>query len=762
MRDVEPSLTAHAPVAVAAPARPTVDAPDEPLVRPASRRRLVWLFSAASFTGAALVFMVQPMVAKMILPRLGGSPAVWNTSMVFFQALLLAGYSYAHFSYRGLGPRRQPLIHAGLLLLPLALLPIALPAWTAPSESVELWVLALLAVTAGAPYFAVTTAGPLLQRWFATTDDPDALDPYFLYATGNVGSMVGLLAYPALVEPFLPLAAQARLWAGGYVVFVALVAACAVVAVRSSRARTAPAAASAAPTAASAPPLSWMVRLRWIGLAFLPSSLMLGVTTYLSTDVAAVPLLWIVPLVVYLATFIVAFSRRWSPLTLHARRWLPLLVLPALIAMGLTYGVGQPVVVIIALHLVALLGVGMAAHGRLADERPPVERLTEFFLLISVGGVLGGLFNALIAPVVFNSLVEYPLVLLAALLTCTPQAQGLRRRVAGLSVGVLPAAVLFVVPLVVGYLLRGADVHPAGVTLGALVVIPFAVIGYRVAERPARVILAVSLVALAILPGLQPSLHTERTFFGVHRVTDADGFRQLAHGTTLHGAQSLDPDLAHRPTTYYSPDGPVGDVMATRDGSGRIGGIGLGTGAIAAYASAGQPVTFFEIDPAVVRIAEDDRLFTFLSGSRGDVDVVVGDGRLSLTEEPHASFDVLILDAFSSDAVPVHLLTREAVALYRSKLAPGGVMAFNISNRHLDLEPVLGGIAGELGLAGLTARDGGDGTRAHSASQWVVLADSADLEELAAGDLWSPLDTQPGGRLWTDDFSNILRTVKWW
>ncbi|MEX0658931.1 MAG: hypothetical protein WD080_07330, partial [Egibacteraceae bacterium] len=232
MRDVQPSLTAHASVTVAAPERPAVDTPAVALVqRPASRRRLVWLFSAASFAGAALVFMVQPMVAKMILPRLGGSPAVWNTSMVFFQALLLAGYTYAHFSYRGLGPRRQPLIHAGLLLLPLALLPIALPAWASPSENVELWVLALLAVTAGAPYFAVTTAGPLLQRWFSTTDDPDAPDPYFLYATGNVGSMVGLLSYPALIEPFLSLAAQARLWAGGYIVFLALVAGCAVVAV---------------------------------------------------------------------------------------------------------------------------------------------------------------------------------------------------------------------------------------------------------------------------------------------------------------------------------------------------------------------------------------------------------------------------------------------------------------------------------------------------------------------------------------------------
>ncbi|MEX0658342.1 MAG: fused MFS/spermidine synthase, partial [Egibacteraceae bacterium] len=534
-----------------------------------------------------------------------------------------------------------------------------------------------------------------------------------------------------------------------------------VVAVRSSRAATTPAAVPAA--AAPAVPLSWAVRLRWIGLAFLPSSLMLGVTTYLSTDVAAVPLLWIVPLAVYLATFIVAFSRRWSPLTLLARRGLPVLVLPALIAMGLTYGIGQPVAVIIGLHLVALLGVGMAAHGRLADERPPVERLTEFFLLISVGGVLGGLFNALIAPVVFNSLIEYPIVLLAALLACTPRFHGLRRRVAGLSIGVLPAAVLFVAPLVVGYLLRGADVHPAGVTLVALAVTPLAVVGYRVAERPARVILAVSLVALAILPGAQPSLHTERTFFGVHRVNDADGFRQLAHGTTVHGAQSLDPDEAHRPTTYYSQDGPVGDVMASRDGAGRIGGVGLGTGAIAAYAAAGQPMTFFEIDPAVVRIAQDDRLFTFLSGSRGDIDIVVGDGRLSLTEEPDASFDVLVLDAFSSDAVPVHLLTREAVDLYRSKLAPGGVMAFNISNRHLDLGPVLGGIAGELGLSGLTALDGGDGTRAHNASEWVVLADdSAALQDLGGGDGWSPLDTRPGGRVWTDDFSNILRTVRWW
>lgn len=531
---------------------------------------------------------------------------------------------------------------------------------------------------------------------------------------------------------------------------------------RTTTTRPRTAAPATAPRPADVAPLPGRVRLRWIGLAFLPSSLMLGVTTYLSTDVAAVPLLWIIPLAVYLATFILAFSRRWSHLTHTVRRWLPLLVLPALFSMGLGFGLDRPVGVIVLLHLVGLLAVGMAAHGRLAHERPPVERLTEFFLLIALGGVLGGIFNALIAPLAFTTQLEYPLVLIAALLTCSPQARTLSRRVIGLSPGVLPAAALFITPLVLAYVMRTAALDSALVFLVALALVPVAVAGYRIAERPTRVILGGALVVLAVLPGAQPSLDAQRTFFGIHRVTDVGSFRQLAHGTTIHGAQSLDPAEASQPTTYYSTGGPIGDVMAARDGSARVGVVGLGAGAMAAYTVDGQAMTFFEIDPAVVRIAQDPRLFTYLSDSAGDIDVVLGDGRLTLADQPDATFDVLVLDAFSSDAVPVHLLTREAVELYRDKLAPGGVIAFHISNRHLDLQPVLGAIAGDLGMTGATARAPGSANLASTASEWVVLAVEPAALEFAAGGFWTPLDTDPGLQAWTDDFSNILRIVRWW
>lgn len=724
------------------------------------------------------------MVAKMVLPRLGGSPAVWNTSMVFFQALLLAGYSYAHLSFKALGARRQPILHMAVLLIPVAALPIALPDWTAPGEGVELWVLGLLAVAGGAPYFAVASAGPLLQRWFSTTGDPDAGDPYFLYAAGNAGSVAGLLAYPFLLEPFLPTGAQSRLWAGGYLLFVVLAGACALALLRARRAQgaAAPVAASAAaanpamqpkptlapdptprrepiPRPASLPPTGW-TRLRWVALAFLPSSLLLGATTYLSTDVAAVPLLWIVPLALYLSTFILAFSRSTFRPAAWFQRWLPLWVLPAALAVPLD--LGQNILLAVPIHLAALFAVGAAAHSRLAAERPPVDRLTEFYLLISVGGVGGGLFNALLAPVLFDSLLEYPLVLVLSLAAAKlPHPAG--RRVLGLALGIVPATLAFMgLGAGAGFLAK-AEGLGAWAPLPALALLLAAGAVYRRAFPFARLLLTLMVLQVALLPSLRPGVHTERTFFGTHRVEITDEWHLLSHGTTVHGAQSRDPERAGEPATYYHRDGPAGDVMATVPPTARMAFVGLGTGALAAYAGPGQSVTFFEIDPAVARIASDTTLFSYLHRSMGEVRIVLGDGRRTLALEPPEAFDLIVLDAFSSDAIPVHLLTMEAVESYLERLRSGGLLAFHVSNRYVDLEPVLGRIALALGLEGRTRLDDGDGTHAHTGSRWVVLArDVGSLGALGVDHRWTGLRAPDGGRPWTDDYSNILRALRFW
>jgi SAM-dependent methyltransferase len=732
----------------------------------AHRRPLVWLFAAASFVGAALV------VAKMILPVLGGSPAVWNTALVFFQGMLLAGYAYAHVSYRALGARRQPILHLVVLVVPLAALPMALPDWTPPSTGVSLWVLGLLAVAAAAPYFAVATAGPLLQRWFSATGDPDALDPYFLYATGNAGSMVGLLAYPFVLEPLLPLGAQARVWAGGYLVFLVLTAWCAAVLLRASRAAAAAApspagsgegsAAGGAPAApaVSLSPLAPTTRLRWVALAFVPSSLLLGVTTYVTTDVAAVPLLWVVPLALYLATFILSFSPRAFPFAAGFQSWLPVLVLPAVLAASVH--LGRPVLLVVGLHLAVLFAVGAACHSRLAGERPPVDRLTEFYLLISVGGVLGGMFNALVAPALFDSLIEYPLVLALSLAAARVPVPAFRR-VFGLSAGILPAGIAFLALGAGALWLLASGWAGTWSSASAFLLLAAAAFAYRQSLPFTRRVLGVTVLALALLPALRPSLHTERTFFGMHRVSVAGGWHLLSHGTTVHGAQNRDAELVGEPTTYYHRDGPAGDVFATRTATDRLAFVGLGTGALAAYAAPGQSATFFEIDPAVVRIARDPSLFSYLELSAGDIGIVLGDGRRTLALEPPAAFDVIVLDAFSSDAIPVHLVTLEAVELYLERLRPGGILAFHITNRYVDLEPVLGEIAAALDLQARVRGDRGDGTRARMPSRWMVLAANAGaLGAMADDERWAPPGVPSRAVVWTDDFSNILRVLRRW
>jgi SAM-dependent methyltransferase len=725
------------------------------------------VYALAVLAGATLVFLVEPLAARLVLPRFGGSPAVWTTSMLFFQVALLVGYGWAHASTNLLGRRTQAIAQLVLLLVPLAVLPIALPAWAAPSAGQEpaAWLLIVLAVMAGLPFVAVSTAGPVLGRWFSTTNHPGAPDPYFLYAMGNAGSLAGLLAYPFLIEPHLALRDQALLWAAGYVVFVALAAGAALLA----RLDRAPRSAGEITTTAIEPKAdetrpTGRRRVGWIAMAFVPSSLMLGVTTYISSDLAAVPLLWVLPLSLYLVTFIVAFSAR-SPLTPRGLA-MTLPVIVAALALTLVGAVRPPLVVEIGLNLAAFFVAALLAHTRLAGDRPSARHLTEFYLLLAVGGALGGVFNAVVAPLVFTQVLEYPAAIaLALLLRPGRPALGAvaerRGRLADVAIALV--VILGTLVLLVVISRAAADAKPLlAATLGALAVASLVLV-----RRPVRFGLVMGgLVLLPLLIG-QPALLAERGFFGVNRVEDQGGIRLLIHGTTTHGAQFTDLARAGEPLTYYHRTGPFGRTLdaylAAHAGPVRIGVIGLGTGAIAAYGRPGDSLTFFEIDPAVIRIASDPALFTYLSNSRATVRLVQGDGRLTLAAEADASFDVLVLDAFNGDAPPAHLLTVEAVDLYASKLAPDGILLVNASNRFIDVPAVIEAGLAARGLPVVVPVDPAAGSPPapeKEISAWVASArDPAVLAAVTAGLPTAP--PQPASHPWTDDFSDLFSVVRW-
>ncbi len=730
------------------------------------------MYAIAMFTSAILLFLVQPMFTKMVLPLLGGTPSVWNTCMVFYQAVLLAGYGYAHAATRWLGVRRQAVLHLGLLLLIVLALPIGVAkGWRPPVDSNPIvWLLALLSVSVALPFFVISTTAPMLQKWFAHTGHQAAGDPYFLYGASNLGSMLALLCYPLVVEPLLPLGDQARLWAGGYGLLVGLIVVCAVLLWRApisgvTVAGSVEGSGTLANGGEELAPTAFQ-RLRWVMLAFAPSSLLLGVTTYLSTDVASVPLLWVVPLAIYLLTFVLVFARR-PPLP----HWLMVRLAPfSIIPIALLFGVGGKTRgwFDFPLHLQAFFVLAMVCHGELVRYRPGTAHLTEFYLWMSVGGVLGGLFNALVAPLVFKSVIEYPLVIvLACLLRPSPPEAVAKPYDRWLD---------FLLPPVLAVLLAGAF-RMMGTGFPKLQLLVICCLGglvcFSFRNRPWRFGLGVAALILGgfFLQVADVPLCRERNFFGVIQVRqDSDGgYRSLVHGTTEHGAQSLEPSRRREPLTYYTTSGPLGQVFeafAGQEKGWRIAAVGLGTGTIACYGKPGQLLTFFEIDPAIERIAKDPRYFTYLQDCRARYQVVLGDARLSLEKVPDGAFDLIVLDAFSSDAIPIHLVTREALSLYVSKLKEKGIILFHLSNQYLDLKPVVANLARDAGLTCLIEDDRykteADQQARHYRSTWAAMARRpADLGELAEDPRWEHSPGDPRGVLWTDSFSNIVRAVKW-
>jgi len=749
---------------------------ESPLARPGARRASL-LFATTLFVSGTLLFLIQPMFARMVLPLLGGSPAVWNTAMVSYQVLLLAGYMYAYASARWLTPRQQALMHIVILALPLFVLPIAVPAgWQPPAATNPApWLMLLLLVGAGLPFFVVATTSPLLQTWFARTGHPAAANPYALYAASNAGSMLGLLAYPLVLEPRFALQVQSRAWSMGYGVLVVLVAACAVMA-RSNDAsiRTVDAPAVAV---ASRGAIAWRRRGRWMLLAFVPSSLMLSVTMYMSTNIAPFPLLWVLPLAIYLLTFIVAFaSRQVIPRPVLSRA-LPIAVLPLLVA--ILSDATHPIRPLIALHLVAFAIIALCSHAALAEDAPPADALTEFYLWVALGGALGGAFNAVLAPALFTSILEYPLVLVLAALSVRvvvddddaavtegPRWAGLApRRVLDV---VLPLALI---PLV---LLCGAAVREFGLESAAarrlLTLAAPALLCATLAGRRLRFGLGVAALLVASVAFERDSrlMLEARSFFGVSRVyqTDSGRFHSLAHGNISHGAQNMRPDMRREPLTYYTRTGPVGEIVIPRQQRGlvkRVAVVGLGAGSLACYRQPDETWTFFEIDAAIVRIARNPRYFTYLRDCAPEATIVLGDARLSIARAPDRRYDLLLLDAYSADAIPIHLLTREALALYRRKLAPGGVIAVHISNQYFDLGPVVAALVRDAGMV-TRLRDEREITQADidrgkNTSDWMVIAErESDLGALLALPRWQRVT--PATQVWTDDFASALSALR--
>ncbi|MEO8454274.1 MAG: fused MFS/spermidine synthase [Sphingomicrobium sp.] len=717
-------------------------------------------FVMTIFAGSFLLFLVQPMIARMALPRLGGAPSVWNSAMLVYQLLLLAGYAYSHWLGR-LAPRSQAALHLTAFIVAGAMLPIGLIGVTPPSDAnIFLWVPWLLLVSIGPLFLLVSAQAPLIQRWYALSGGGD---PYPLYAASNAGSFCGLIAYPLLAEPLLPVAVQRVAWSAGYALLVLLAAWCALRLPSKSSAQAAP---------AQTQPIARSTIAKWVLLAAVPSGLMLATTLHITTDLVAMPLLWVLPLGLYLLSFTVAFAadRR---LANSLSRLAPVVLLAA--AYGVFSNTPVYAAAFAAVALIGLFFVSAAIHAQLYDLRPDPAHLTTFYLAMSVGGALGGLFCALVAPMIFDWTYEFPILVVAAAYILGanspfPWLQNFWRS------GGAPRVARWSIPVVLLIALAGQGTFgmaysPVLVTGASMILIalPILAIGNRVAFAAAVAALMLatggwSKIALSVEPG-----RMTRSFFGIYSIrTSGDGTRMLVHGTTIHGIQRHgSPDLERYPTSYYARQSGVGLALAAAGEHARIDVVGLGAGTLACYSRPGQSWRFYEIDPAVVRIARNPKQFTFLSRCQPNVQIAIGDARLTLERSPPASADILIVDAFSSDSVPMHLLTREAFRAYRRHLAPGGLLLVHISNRFLDLGPVVATEVSDGWTAGLRAFVPNDieNRSWQTASTWIALSRSAQtiarLEKASGEGRWTPLMPRPGFTAWTDDHASILPIIKW-
>jgi SAM-dependent methyltransferase len=753
---------------------------------------IVVVFCFTSFLAAWLLFTVEPMIGKMVLPIFGGTPSVWNTCLVFYQTILLAGYVLASMLASGGAGEATPTgssgaspsrdrerlrvrfaLALGVLILLLGYLagPISITSdeRAAVDAGPVLTLLGILSRRAALPLIAVATTAPLVQQWFARTSHPRAGDPYFLYAASNFGSLLALVAYPFGIEPYLGLEKQSEYWRIGFGALAILILACFFM-TRRLRLAVSGLDVEVPGTDTDLPRVS--THFRWLLLVFIPSSWLMGVTSYLTTDLAAIPLFWTIPLALYLISFIVAFSPSAGWVVTAASRMLPWLVLP----MVLVSSAGFAHAAWIPLHLAAFFAGSVACHGALARLRPAARHAGDFYIQIALGGLLGGTFNALVAPLIFDRVLEYPLAIVLSCLVeplMAPSPPTFTRR--SVRSDLIIACLIFFLTALLTTNVIGVSESAVGVA----VVMTASGLAFqacvRARGRPLR--FALSMLAVLAASGLNSNvngrlLHIERNFFGVVRVTHdpVQNVNRLFHGSTLHGQQSLDPARRREPLAYFTRSGPIGQVFEDvrprwRQPDANIAIVGLGAGTLAAYAEPGEHWSFYEIDSAVVRIANDHRYFHYLEDCRtSKVLTVLGDARLRIAEAPAHSFSLIVLDAFSSDAVPVHLVSREAIALYRDKLRPGGMLVFNLSNRYLDLAPIMARQADDAGLLCRVRLDleasEDDKRGGKQPSIWAVMtANLADLGPLAADSRWSRPEPRARARVWTDDYSDMASYV---
>lgn len=752
---------------------------------PRSTLNAAMTFALPIGISAFLLFSVEPLVGRLVLPVFGGAPAVWATILFFFQTVLLAGYAYGHVSVTRLG-RWGPPVHLVIATLGFIALISAAGNLSGLRNDAVTPVVDLISILIGLialPAFVLTTTTPLLSGWFHAARDEDDSDPYWLYALSNAGSLVALLAYPLLIEPRLGLSTQRGVWAIGYAGLVALLGLAALRAMPGIIARPrgyfrgdeligaerASGAATAAGVAGLAGAIDWRRRLRWLLLAAVPSGLLAAVTNFVATDLVSAPLLWVIPLAIYLVSFIVAFSPR-------GRRLINLAVVaaPAMTTLlWVPYGSagGWPILVLLVVELVAFAMVAIALHGRLAQDRPDAAHLTEFYLVLSTGGALASAFVAIVAPTLFPDIWEYPVLLVGALAalalvavpTAVPSAASGRVNFGPFFAGFWGRFM----PYVVGAALLGVALVASG-SIAAEAGIRWLLVGGLIllfGGRPWFLVVATAFVLALATFVIKPAAEfRDRSFFGVTEVVrpgDAS-VTYLMNGTTVHGAQLTDPAKSRTPISYYGVDGPVGDIFDVGAASSavdpkQVAVVGLGAGGLSAYKDVWMSMTFFEIDPVVVEAASDLRLFTFLSDAPGRPDIVLGDARLSLVNEPDGRYDLLMMDAFSSDAIPIHLITVEAITDELRTVAPDGVIAFNVSNRYWDLSPA---IAAGLRAENVTAlKLAGDGAgQAVLPSVWLVASRStARIAEFRSRG-WQ--DVLPAERPFTDDYADLLSYLR--
>jgi hypothetical protein len=732
------------------------------------------IFAIALAISALLLFWVQPLIAKSLLPAFGGVPEVWGGCVIFFQSIIVAAYGYVIVLNRLFNLRLQVIIHVTLLALTAALaLPLKLgvkqPDWLYEYSPI-LSVFAELVVKLGLPAFALSASSPLLQSWVAKIYPAIGQSVYSLFAVSNAGSLFATLGYPFLMEPALSLNGQARVWTGMYLVYVLFAIACAVLAWWMVKPKTRDESASALdePESQSDRPAS--SRWRWLMLSAIPTSLLLGVTNYVTSTIAPAPLLWLAPLSLYLLAFILAFST-----SVRRLKFKPELLVPGsalLLTLTIVAEATEPAWALALLHLSAFFILTAATTYELASAKPSVRRLPEYYFMIAAGGWLGGAFNMFLAPHLFDKFWEYPLMIVLACIACLRVKTAKPAKWPILQDGIYALCVGALMLLLARFaaFLRLEDMSRVALVFG----IPLVLVNHLFRNRPLRFALAIGVATIAgalTSETMTGTLYANRNFFGALRVTStpALGVKRLINGNSIHGKQFTDAERRCDPISHYYPEGPIGDIIRSFEFSQALKSvavIGLGVGTMASYARPGSEWTFYELNPEIIKIARNKDYFTYLSDcARVEIKIIPGDARLKLSEARTSSFGLIVLDAFNSNVIPTHLLTREAIDLYLAKLGENGLLVFHISNRSVDLRPVLATAADAAGAECLWRRDPGiSRARGDDASEWVVLVRRKNtLESLKHLLKWENItaESRARGAVWTDDYASLIRVIRW-